>query len=61
MSHWITDENKKTVWKDVSADAIGDAVDVIYDSFLEEFGRKPTKEEILLGVSIHIDIREGKF
>ena len=61
MSSWITDEKKQTIWNDISADAVGDAVDVIYDSFMEAYGRKPTKEEIMIGVSIHIDVREGKF
>lgn len=57
MGYWSNGYDKQgreMVWGDTPADIVDDALDRIITTFIQEFGRKPTKTEIKRGLRSHI-------
>jgi hypothetical protein len=57
MGWWAQDkdgysfvEDSQMVWGDGPADTVGDAIDAIVSEFLEEVGRRPSRDEIHAGI-----------
>jgi hypothetical protein len=62
MAYWQIKPASKShgafIWGDAAADSIAWAVDEVIEDFEQQFGRPPSKQEILAAVKIHLSIRE---